>query len=222
MTRSPVLPLALVLGAALVAAPARALPLLSEVLYDASGSDGGKVFVELFGAPGTSLDGVVLEAVNGSGGDLIASVALAGAIPADGFFVVADAADGLPGGTAVPEADLVVSFDPQNGPDSVVLRGPDGGILDALGYGTFGSDDVFAGEGAPAPGVSEGSSLARRFADVDTDDNAADFVVLDAPTPGAAPLSGPVAVPAPGPAALALLGLAGLGRPLRPLCRRRP
>jgi len=222
MDRSVVLSLALALGMALVAAPVRALPLLSEVLYDASGSDGGKVFVELFGTPGTPLDGLVLEAVNGAGGGVTASVALSGAIPADGFFVVADADADAPGGTQVPEADLVASFDPQNGPDSVVLRGAAGGILDALGYGSFDPDDVFAGEGAPAPGVSAGSSLARRFADVDTDDNAADFVVLDAPTPGAAPLSGPVAVPAPGPAALAVLGLAGLCRPFRPLCRRRP
>jgi len=39
----------------------QALPLISEAFYDASGSDDGLVFVELFGTPGTSLDGLVLK-----------------------------------------------------------------------------------------------------------------------------------------------------------------
>ena len=43
-----------------------ALPLISEVFYDAAGSDNGKSFVELYGTPGSSLDSFVLEGVNGS------------------------------------------------------------------------------------------------------------------------------------------------------------
>jgi len=218
MPRSLALSLAAALGVALLAAPARALPLLSEVLYDAAGSDSGNLFVEIFGAPGAPLDGLVLEAVNGANGSTD-SVVLSGAIPADGLFVVADGAGGA---TQVPGADLVVGFDPQNGPDSVVLRDAGGGVLDALGYGDFDADEVFAGEGSPAPDAPAGSSLARRFADVDTDDNAADFVVLDAPTPGSASLSGPLPVPAPAPALLAALGLAGLARSSRAAGRWRP
>ncbi len=205
--------LCLVLGAG-PAAPAEATPLLSEVLYDASGSDDGHVFVELAGAPGTDLGGLRLEGVNGSDGSVTVSVALAGTIPADGLFVVADAG---PGGTsAVPGADLVVDFDLQNGPDSLVLRSA-AGVLDALGYGVFGPGEVFAGEGAPAPDPPAGQSLARRFADLDTDDNAVDFVALAAPTPGTAPRQ---AVPE-APLAL-MLCLAGAGvafagaRPRRP------
>ena len=43
--------------AALLCLPsaALALPLLSEVYYDAMGSDNGLVFVELYGAPGEDL-----------------------------------------------------------------------------------------------------------------------------------------------------------------------
>jgi len=204
MARSHLISLAA--GAALLAAaPARALPLLSEVLYDASGADGGLVFVEIFGAPGTSLDGFVVEGVNGFNGEVTVSVALSGAIPEDGLVVLGSEVSG--GGSGVPGADLVADFDLQNGPDSVVLRDPEGGVADALGYGDFGPGEVFAGEGRPAPDAPAGSSLARRFADVDTDDNAADFAVLETPTPGSASL----AVPEPEPRALAAVALAVVG-----------
>jgi len=194
--------LALLLLAA--GAPVAALPVLSEVFYDATGTDEGLVFVELYGAPGTSLDGLVVEGRNGSGGGVTVSLALSGVIPADGVFVVADDAAG--GGSAVPEADLVLDFDFQNGPDSVVLL--DGGtVLDALGYGDFGPGDVFAGEGGPAPDPPAGASLARVFADIDTDDNALDFQVLSTPTPGEVPLF----VPEPATAGMLLVGMLGLG-----------
>jgi len=39
---------------------------ISEVLYDASGSDDGKVFVEIYGEGGTELTDVYLEGVNGA------------------------------------------------------------------------------------------------------------------------------------------------------------
>jgi len=172
-------------AASVLAAPAAALPLLSEVLYDASGSDDGAVFVELYGTPGESLDGLFLDGVNGSGGAVTVTVALSGAIPADGVFVVADATGG--GVTFVAEADLLAEFDFQNGPDAVVLRSGTT-VLDALGYGVFGAGDVFVGEGVAAPDVAAGASLARRFADVDSDDNAADFEALATPTPGVAPV----------------------------------
>ncbi len=187
-------------------AAACAFPVISEVLYDAVGSDNGVVFVELYGPAGTALDGLVLEGVNGSDGRPGPTLPLTGTLPGDGLFVVAD--DAGDGTTAVPEADLILNFDLQNGPDSLVLRS-DSSVLDALGYGDFAAGEVFAGEGSPAPDAPAGASLARRFADVDTDDNARDFVVLAEPTPGRAPLS---TIPEPGTALLVGLGLAGLAR----------
>jgi hypothetical protein len=199
------------IGVALAPSPALALPLLSELFYDAVGSDDGRGFVELHGEPGTPLDGMRIEGVNGSGGALGPILMLSGAIPADGFFVVADDLAGGP--TLVANADLVLNFDFQNGPDSIVLRSGDQ-VLDAVGYGVFAMGDVFAGEGSPAPAAPSGASLARIFADVDTDDNAADFAVLATPTPGAGDLA---PVPEPGTFLLLGLGLGGIG-----LCGRNP
>lgn len=206
LTRTQLLTLA---AAAVLAAPRAGAVQISEVLYDATGTDNGKVFVELWGAPGTSLEGFTLEGVNGADGAVGPTLALSGAIPADGFFVVGDT-DGT--ASQVANVDLTLNFDFQNGPDSVVLRNALGAVLDSLGYGVFAATDVFAGEGNAAPGAAAGQSVARLFADRDTNDNAADFGLLDVPTPG----SGPLAAPEPNAAlavALVLCGLTALRRP---------
>jgi hypothetical protein len=194
-------------GAALVlallgASPAFALPVISEVFYDAVGADDGQSFIELYGAPGASLDGLVLEGVNGADGAVTHTLTLSGSFGADGLFVLADRTSA--GTTQVADADLLLDFDLQNGPDAVVLRGA-AGVLDALGYGVFAPGEVNAGEGAAAVDPAAGQSVARWFANVDSNDNAADFAA-GAPSPGVAPL----AVPEPAGAALLGLGLLGL------------
>ncbi len=194
------------LVALLGAPPAAALPVLSEVFYDAVGTDDGLVFVEIYGEAGTDLDGLSVEGINGSDGGVTVSLPLSGSIPADGLFVLADEAGG--GASSVAGADQLLNFDFQNGPDSVLLRDGDT-VLDALGYGVFDGGEVFAGEGSSAPDPPAGSSLARRFADIDSGDNATDFVVLEVPTPGSASLSG---IPEPSSALLLSLGLLGLAR----------
>jgi hypothetical protein len=183
---------------------ARALPVISEVFYDAVGTDDGLSFVELYGTPGTDLAGYVIQGINGTGGTVTDNIALSGVIPADGLFVVADGlADGT---TQVVDADQIAGFDFQNGPDSVVLRAGDV-IFDAVGYGVFAAGDVFAGEGNPSVDPPAGSAIARLFANVDTNDNASDFIAA-APTPGEASRA---VVPEPTTAALLLSGLVGLG-----------
>jgi hypothetical protein len=171
----------------------------SEVFYDAVGSDEGLSFVELYGAPGTVLDGLVVDGINGSGGGVAGTFTLLGVIPADGLFVIGDDSGGS---TLVPGADQIANFDFQNGPDSVVLRNGSS-ILDALGYGVFGPGEIFAGEGTPAVDAAPGNSLMRVFANVDTNDNFHDFVE-GAPTPGTAAFA---AVPEPNAAALLASGL---------------
>lgn len=189
-----------------LAGPASAAdsPLISELFYDAVGSDDGLSFVEIWGDPGTSLDGFLLEGVNGSNGAVGPVVTLSGVIPSDGLFVVGD--ERSDGTSDVFGVDQLANFDFQNGPDSVVLS-DSGGVLDAVGYGVFDIDEIFAGEGASAPDVSAGSSLARFFADVDSGDNALDFGELLVPTPGVATFS---SVPEPGTSVLMATSVAGL------------
>jgi hypothetical protein len=182
-------------GFGVASVAASAAPVISELLYDATGTDAGAVFVELLGAPGESLDGLFLDGVNGSGataGDVYKTIPLGGVISGDGVFVIGDGSGGM---TSVPNADLVADVDFQNGPDSVVLRTAST-ILDAVGYGVFGSGDVFAGEGTAAPDPASGSSLARLNFLLDTDDNSVDFSVLETPTPGIVPAAGAVPLPA--------------------------
>lgn len=196
-----------------------ASPVISELYYDASGPDSGLVFVELYGTPGTVLDSYRLEGINGTGGTVYSSVALSGVIPADGVFVIGDDDAGT---TLVANADMIASIDYQNGPDSVVLR-DDTAIFDAVGYGVFGASDIFAGEGSPAPDPVSGSSIARLNPALDSNDNSADFSVLDTPTPGSVPAQ-VSAVPVPAAAYLfgsGLLGLATVARRVPTRSRRR-
>ena len=181
----------------------QAKTVISEVLYDASSADNGNTFVELYGTPGTVLDGLLLEGVNGADGSVYRSVVLAGVIPLDGVFLIGD--DSGDGSTLVSNADLVREIDFQNGPDSVVLRNGDM-LLDALGYGDF-TGLLFSGEGDAAPDAPAGQSLARHDPRLDSDNNLSDFMVLDLPTPGAVPVS---AVPVPPAMALFLSGIVGL------------
>ena len=189
-----------------------AAPVISEVFYDMVGADNGDLFVELYGTPGTSLAGYTLQGVNGANGQVYLTLNLSGTIPADGVFVVADNVGN--GSTPVPNADLILNFDFQNGPDSILLKSG-GTLLDAFGYGVFGPGEFFAGEGASAPGAAPGQSVARRYADVDTNNNAADFIVLSTPTPGVVART-PLLVPLPGTVALLAGGLLGVWCGARP------
>jgi hypothetical protein len=175
----------------LTGAGCHASTVISELFYDAAGADNGLVFVELFGTPGTHLDGMLLEGVNGSDGAVYRSISLSGVIPADGVFVIAD--------------DRVADVDFQNGPDAIVLRNA-AGVLDALGYGDF-TAAHFAGEGSAAVDVNAGRSLVRLDPLLDSDDNAVDFSVQETPTPGSLPVA---AVPVPPAFFLFMSGIAGL------------
>lgn len=194
---------AMVFALATLAPGAQASTVISEVLYDATGTDRGSVFVELYGTPGTLLDGMSLDGVNGTDGSVYKSAALSGVIPSDGVFVIGD--DSGDGTSQVVNVDLVLDVEFQNGPDSVVLRDANG-VVDALGYGDF-SAAVFAGEGSAAPDVAGGWSLARLNPRLDSGDNSVDFFGLEIPTPGLVPAS---TVPVPPALALFLSGCAGL------------
>jgi len=171
---------------------------INEVLYDGPGSDADDVFTELFGTPGLALDGWSLTGTNGADGSVYRAVNLdGGVIPADGIFLIATL------GTALGGVDLSANVDWQNGPDSIQLMDSGGRIADALQYGDAGGFN--AGEGLPTTDVGAGMSLSRDLFGTDTDDNLADFLVLQAPTPGSGPNL--TTVPEPGSLGLMVPGL---------------
>jgi hypothetical protein len=150
--------------------------LINEVLYDPDGPDAGREFVEIVntGPFAATLEGLAIEAGdgghandwkkvwNGRGGVAIAP---------GGLYRV-----GLPGPGDGEPADLEL----QNGPDGVRLT-KNGFQLDRLGWGNLAHSEYY--EGAPAPAVRSGHSLARKADGIDTDENAADFEEVT-PTPG--------------------------------------
>ena len=154
---------------------------INEVLYDAVGAD-TDVFIELSGPPDAILDSLTLVGINGANGAEYVSIPLTGMIGPSGTFVIAhpSASAGI-----LAKADMLTTkADLQNGPDSLQLR-KGTTVLDAVGYGAFGTSAVFAGEGTPAPSTAAGQSLARTPSGTDTGDNGADFQISSTPTPGA-------------------------------------
>jgi formylglycine-generating enzyme required for sulfatase activity len=166
-------------GACLQAAPPAGVR-LNELYYDGAGTDADS-FVELRGPSGALLDGLTLVGINGNGGDVTKTVALAGLVGADGLWVIVK--DGASAAWKA-EADVVTAkLEFENGPDSVQLRFGEL-VVDAVGYGDFSGGKVFAGEGTPAPDVPGEHALGRDPLGSDTDDNATDWHDV-APTPGA-------------------------------------
>ncbi len=163
--------------------------MLNEILYDTPGSDDTYImFTELYGPPGTDLDGYTLVGLNGNqGGAEYLTVTLTGTIPADGYFVV--------GGAGVVNVDQISPHDWQNaggyqgvGCDCIHLR-YQGNSVDRVRYGECEAGLECEGEGGtnapdafPASGVNR--SIGRYPDHQDTDDNAVDWSVLYELTPG--------------------------------------
>ena len=164
--------------------------IVNEVLYDVAGSDtDGDVFIELYGDPGGDITDYKVYLVNGDDGIIKDTIKIPAntIIPDDGIFLIADSKTGQSGVSDVANTDLIDNFDPQNGPDCIQLVDHEGNLIDSIGYGEgivpLAENGLACYEGMPAPKVSSGQSLSRIGA-IDSNDNLADFVVLDVPSPG--------------------------------------
>jgi len=168
--------------AVLCPCPSAAHVVLNEVLYDPSGADGGKEFVELYngGHDDVVLAGFVLEFANGAVGDVWEARWRGGdgdVVGAGRRFLIADRGWT---GTAAPDAEVPLGL--QNGPDAVRLSRNDE-VVDLVGYGSLEHESLY--EGWPHSGATGGRALARRPDGADTDHNDIDWFVADEPTPGA-------------------------------------
>ncbi|MFQ5511023.1 MAG: lamin tail domain-containing protein [Candidatus Krumholzibacteriia bacterium] len=150
---------------------------LNEVYYDHPGLDTGHEFIELInlGSVTASLAGYTLEFHdgNGSGWKVIWRAAPVDSVGGSGLFVVG-------GDLVTPPVDTAIALVLQNGPDAVRLARNGTGV-DRLAYG--GLVDPLYVETASAPDAPAGFGLSRWPDGKDSDDNAADFRVLE-PSPG--------------------------------------
>ncbi len=170
---------------------------LNEILYDTQSTDDPNLlFTEIWGAPGTSLNGWTLVGINGNDGAAYRTVTLSGNIPADGYFVVGNTA-------SVPNVDQVVGGGANEGVDwqnagsssgddcdGLELRNASSVVVDHVCYGPCANPGNCEGEGgtnAPDPFPSQGvnKAIARIPDHQDTDDNGADWAITETLTPGA-------------------------------------
>ncbi|MDT9592584.1 ExeM/NucH family extracellular endonuclease [Nocardioides zeae] len=184
--------------AAVPTSPASANPqgtglLISEV-YGGGGNNGGAFkndFIELFN-PTTeeiSLDGLGLQyrSASGGGGGF---EPLSGAVAPGGYYLLEAAEGSNKDQPPLPTPDAVVPFSMSGSAGQVLLVdgtsaftgsgdvAGNAGLVDALGWGS--ATTTF--EGAPAAGTANATSVARKVAATDSDNNLADFAV-GAPTP---------------------------------------
>ena len=202
-------------GLALVAVPLAPLATVAP----ASASTSGLVISEVYGGGGNSgapytNDFVELQNTTGAPiplagmsvqyrsatGTTSAATALSGTVPANGKFLVAEAAGATPS-AALPTPDATGTL-AMAGTSGVVylsssatpVPATDPTVVDLVGYGTA---TAFEGS-APAPTLSNTTAATRPASGADTNDNKADFtsaaVVLDSVGAAAEP-SNAVAVP---------------------------
>ncbi|ERF66724.1 putative extracellular nuclease [Cutibacterium granulosum TM11] len=148
-------------------------PLINEV-YGGGGNSGATLthdFVELVNPTSEtiSLDGYVVE-YYGATGNRGNRCTLSGSVAPGGYFLVQQA-KGAGGTQALPTPDATCGANMSGTKGSVQLVGPDGTVVDLVGYGA----DTKA-EGKPTKALSNTTSAQRRGLE-DTDDNSADFVI---------------------------------------------
>lgn len=148
-------------------------PLINEV-YGGGGNSGATLthdFVELVNPTSEtiSLDGYVVE-YYGATGNRGNRCTLSGSVAPGGHFLVQQA-KGAGGTQALPTPDATCGANMSGTKGSVQLVGPDGTVVDLVGYGA-----AAKAEGKPTKALSNTTS-AQRGGLEDTDDNSADFVI---------------------------------------------
>jgi hypothetical protein len=143
-------------------------------------------FVELVNPTAAAIDAsgyrVAYRAATGTTETTLATLPPGTTIAAHGFYLLGGAGYGAP-----RPADQSFSAALAASGGGLGLREANGTLADSVAYGTGATNAFLEGAPAPAPpaAAAPGKSAGRTPDGHDTDDNAADFSVLTAPTPGA-------------------------------------
>lgn len=114
----------------------------------------------------------------GNGTGVVYKFGTGDSIPAKSFLLLASNAF-----VGTKDIAFAVGFSGMADDGQIALRDDAGKVVDSVGFGS--ATGVFVEQSA-APGPSATASVGRKADGVDTDDNAADFKTLTAPTPRAA------------------------------------
>jgi hypothetical protein len=167
--------LVMVVMAASMAATVSADVLITQVLYNPTGSESGREAVELYnnGADAVDVSGWALATETSATDVVLPSGAV---IAAGGTYLVADAGWSSSKDAGWPDAQHEEAMTLGNTDAGVALRNGSM-VIDAVGWGDVQGIDAGLYEGTPHGGSSEGEVLMRREDGgyVDTEDNADDF-----------------------------------------------
>ncbi|MAF35736.1 hypothetical protein CL622_01295 [archaeon] len=171
---------------------AAASVVISEGLYDPTGADAEKEFIELYNNLDQTVDisNWTVEA-GGTAFSTIITIPAGQTIKPKSHYLIG-------GGLISVEPDLNVTFSLQNGgsaTDGLRIVDPSFVVIDTLLYDTPNTNNL-PGEGTEAQATAQGESLSRTLIGdiyVDTDDNSVDFLVgTPTPTSGSVALASDV------------------------------
>lgn len=163
---------------------------VNEVQIEGAAGTGGVEddWVELYNPTAAAIDltGWSIQKASASGGSIVRQE-LSGSVPAQGYFLIVrngasttpslkNSADLLAGETFSLAANNIIYLADNN--LNVVPASPGPNIIDYVGFGT-----ANYAEGATTTNPARGKSISRVPDGEDTDNNLADFAVLDTPTP---------------------------------------
>jgi hypothetical protein len=171
--------------------------LLSEILYDVTGSDGGWEWIELFNATGVPLDttGLRIQVANTAGAYLDALTLPAGTIPSKGCIVVGGPSTGATNFTTAAGFSFFygAAFNPNLGNagststdpgDGIQLVTASGGVIDNVLYGANNSDHLTNLDGTAPSAMDVGRAATGKSLERTVPDVHGTWIIESAPNPG--------------------------------------